>query len=62
MRKMVTFFKLNLIKELPPKFVQQNAKNGGVFLVQFHTSDYALKMPKWLKKFLKQQQIDQDLL
>ena len=46
----MAFSLFNFIKALMPKFSQHNAKNDGVFKVQFHNKNLALKMPKWVTK------------
>ena len=42
------FSMFNFIKALTPKFSQHNAKNDGIFKVQFHNTNLALKNPKWM--------------
>ena len=42
------FSMFNFIKALTPKFSQHNAKKDGIFKVQFHNTNLALKMPKWV--------------
>ena len=56
----MAFSLFNFIKALTPKFSQPNAKNVGVFKVQFYYMNFALKMPKlatkmpkWATKMLK---------
>ena len=43
----------NFIKVTMPKCSQHNAKNDGVFKVQFHNTNLALKTPKWETKMPK---------
>ena len=45
-------FKFLFIKALIPKCSQHNAKNDGVFNVQFYKTNLALKMPKWATKMI----------
>ena len=42
------FTMFNFIKALMPKFSQHNDKNDGVFQVQFHNTNLALKIPTWV--------------
>ena len=43
----------NFIIALTPKFSQNNAKNDGVFNVQFHNTNLAFETSKWVTKMLK---------
>ena len=43
---------INFIKALMPKF-SHYAKNDSVFKLQFHSTNLALKTPKWATKTLK---------
>ena len=43
----------NFIKALMPKFSQHITKNDGVFKVQFHNTNLALKTLKWATKMQK---------
>ena len=45
------FSMFNFITALTPKFSQHTAKNDGVFKVQFHNTNLALKTPKWATFF-----------
>ena len=49
--KIVLVFSLfNFKKAITPKFLQHNAKNDGIFKVQFHKKKLALKIPNWVIK------------
>ena len=48
----MAFLLFKFIKDLTPKFSHITPKNDGVFKVQFHNTNLALKMPKWATKML----------
>ena len=48
----MAFALFNFIKALTLKFSQLMAKNDGIFDVQFHNKNLALKMPMFVKMYI----------